>query len=202
MSLRARPVEVRYVDTARDRELGTRPGILLEDEERFAARQSFTKFEGEQVDRARYDPEALALLDVFQYLIGNTDWSATEGPGDAVCCHNVVPYVRADGSLVPVAYDFDSTGLVDAPYALPAERLGITNVRTRLYRGRCRTPEELAPVFARFEELRPAILALFTEQQGLTTDVAERARDYIEDFYAVLGDAKRRDRAFFKGCDD
>jgi hypothetical protein len=110
--------------------------------------------------------------------------------------------VRADGSFIPVAYDFDSAGLVDAPHAVPNERLPIKTVRQRLYRGRCRPPDELAPIFARFEELRPAILALFTEQQGLDAKVAERAREYIEDFYAVLGDEQRRDRAFFDGCDD
>jgi hypothetical protein len=179
-----------------------RPGILLEDEERFGERQGMTKFEGEEVDRARYDPEALAVVDVFQYLIGNTDWSATEGPGEEQCCHNVTPYVRADGTMIPVAYDFDSAGLVDAPHALPNERLPIKSVRQRLYRGRCRPAEELAPIFARFTEQRAAILALFTEQQGLDAKVAERARDYIEDFYAVLGDEKRRDRAFFAVCDD
>jgi hypothetical protein len=199
-SLRARPVEVRYLDTERDRELGARPGILLEDEERFGERQGMTKFEGVRVDPARYDPEVLVVLNVFQYLIGNTDWSAIDGPGDEVCCHNVVPYVRADGSFFPVAYDFDSAGLVDAPHALPDERLPITSVRQRLYRGGCRTPEQLAPTFARFEEQRAAILALFTEQQGLDAKVAGRAREYIEDFYATLRDPKRRDRAFFRGC--
>lgn len=201
-SLRARPVDVRYLDTERDREGGTRPGILLEDEDRFGERQDMTKFEGVKVDRAKYDSEALAVLDVFQYLIGNTDWSATDGPGEEQCCHNIVPYVRADGSFIPVAYDFDSTGLVDAPHALPSEQLRINSVRQRLYRGRCRPREELAPIFARFEELRPAILELFTQQQGLEPKVAERAREYIEDFYAVLGDEKRRDRAFFAGCDE
>lgn len=201
-SLRARRVEVRYLDTERDREIGTRPGILLEDEGRFGERQAMTIFEGQLVDRARYDPEALAVLDVFQYLIGNTDWSAIDGPADEQCCHNVVPYVRADGTFIPVPYDFDSAGLVDAPHAVPNERLPIETVRQRLYRGGCRAPEELAPIFAHFEEQRPAILDLFTEQQGLTPKVAERAREYIEAFYAVLGDEKRRDRAFFAGCDD
>jgi hypothetical protein len=101
-----------------------------------------------------------------------------------------------------VAYDFDSAGLVDAPHALPNERLPIKAVRQRLYRGQCRTAEELAPIFARFEQQRSAILALFTEQQGLDADDAQSAREYIEEFYATLADDKRRERAFFNACNN
>jgi len=202
-SLRARLVTVTYADSARARALATRrPGILLEDEGRFAERRGWTAFEGLKVDRAKYDAEALALLDVFQYLIGNTDWSALEGPSGEECCHNVVPYTRADGAFVPVPYDFDSSGIVDPPHALPDERLRIRDVRQRLYRGRCRAPAELAPIFARFEEQKAPIVALFDEQQGLAPAVATRARNYVEEFFAVLGDEQRRRRAFFDVCDD
>jgi hypothetical protein len=199
-SLRARPVEAHYVDNDSGRDRGTRPGILLEDEERFGERHDMKMFIEPRVDRARYDAEALAVLDVFQYLIGNTDWSATDGPGTEQCCHNVTPYVRADGTMIPVAYDFDSAGLVNAPHAVPNERLPIKDVRQRLYRGQCRTAEELAPILARFVEQRSAILALFTEQPGLDADDAESAREYIEEFYAALADDKQRERAFFNAC--
>jgi len=201
-SLRARLVEAHYVDNSRDQDVATRPGILLEDEGRFGDRHDMTMFEEMRVDRSRYDAEQIAIFDVFQYLIGNTDWSAIDGPGEEQCCHNVTPYVRADGTMIPVAYDFDSAGLVDAPHALPNERLPIRDVRQRLYRGQCRAADELAPIFARFVEQRSAILALFAEQPGLDADDAERAREYIEDFYAVLADDKRRERAFFDVCDN
>lgn len=201
-SLRARLVTVSYTDSARGRDLATRPGVLLEDEGRFAERQGWTVFEGPAVERAKYDAEALALLDVYQYLIGNTDWSALAGPRGEECCHNVVPYTRADGTFVPVPYDFDASGIVDPPHALPDERLRIRDVRQRLYRGRCRTPAELAPTFARFEEQRAAIVALFGEEQGLDPAVAARARGYVEEFFATLGDEQRRQKAFFAVCEN
>ena len=200
-SLRARLVTVSYTDSGRERDLGTWRGILLEDEERFAERQGWTIFEGPTVERARYDAEALALVDVFQYLIGNTDWSALSGPRGEECCHNVVPYVRADGTFVPVPYDFDASGIVDPPHAAPDERLRIRDVRQRLYRGRCRTPAELAHVFARFEEQKSSIVALFEADQGLERSAAERARSYVELFFAVLADDERRQKAFFDVCD-
>lgn len=207
-SLRARLVQMSYVDSARERDLGTRPGILLEDEERFAERQGYTMLELPSVDRSRYVPEALALLDVFQYFIGNTDWSALEGPDGEACCHNVVPYLLADetpddtsdNKMIPVPYDFDASGFVDPPHAAPDARLPIRDVRQRLYRGRCRTPEELAPVFALFEERRTEITAVLDASQGLDAKSAQNAREYIDEFYAVLGDDERREDAFFSGC--
>jgi hypothetical protein len=201
-SLRARLVTVSYTDSARERDLGARRGILLEDEERFAERQGWTIVESPTVERGRYDTDSLAVLDVFQYLIGNTDWSALAGPSGDEFCHNVVPYARADGTLVPVPYDFDASGIVDPPHAAPDERLRIRDVRQRLYRGRCRTPAELAPIFARFEEQKVPIVALFGEEQGLDPDVATRARNYVEEFFAVLGDEQRRQRAFFDVCEN
>ena len=199
-SLRARLVEVGYFDAERERELGKRPGILLEDEDRFGERHGLTKFEGPTIARAKYDAQSLVLLEVFQYFLGNTDWSATQGPAGADCCHNVVPYVRADGVMVPVPYDFDSAGLVNAPHALPDERLPIRTVRQRLYRGPCHTADELAPSFERFREQRASILALFGEQSGLSAKVAAGARAYVEGFYAILDDPKQREDAFFDAC--
>jgi hypothetical protein len=208
ISLRARLVEVSYFDSERQRDQGTRPGILLEDEEKFAERHGYTMFEEGTVERSRYDADALALLDVFQYFIGNTDVSAIAGPQGEVCCHNVVPYLRADDTpdnaadneMVPVPYDFDAAGIVDAPHAAPDERLPIQDVRQRLYRGRCRPTEELAPVFSLFEQQRAAIVALFAESEWLDAKSAERAREYVDEFYEILGDEKRRENAFFAVC--
>jgi hypothetical protein len=150
MSLRVRPVEVTYVDTNQKRPVMTKPAFLIEDEEHFATRHGLQLVTDERVDRTRYDPAALALVDMFQYFVGNTDWSAFAGPSGAACCHNVVPVARADGVLVPVPYDFDAAGIVDAPYALPAAGLPIRNVRTRLYRGQCRDVPELAASYEPF----------------------------------------------------
>lgn len=199
-SLRTRPVSITYFDTDRGRETADRFGFLIEDEERFAERAGLSVVEVESVERARYEPDALAMLDVFQYFIGNTDWSALEGPDGEACCHNVVPYARADGTLIPVPYDFDASGLVDAPYALPALGLGIRSVRQRLYRGRCRDLAELEPVFATFTEQRDALTTLFAPEAGLSARTAQRARQYLDGFYDTLADPTRKERAFRNNC--
>ena len=51
------------------------------------------------------DANELATLDLFQYMIGNTDWSA-------IFQHNIVIIREADGTPTPVAFDFDFSGSV------------------------------------------------------------------------------------------
>ena len=95
-SLRVRVVQVTYHDSERGREITTKPGLLLEDEKRFAARQGLAVVPDERIeDRARYDQRALALVEMFEYFIGNTDWSALAPPrGGGDCCHNIVPFAN------------------------------------------------------------------------------------------------------------
>jgi hypothetical protein len=199
-SLRIRPVKVTYYDSERERELVTKPGFLIEDEQRFADRLGVMPVALERIDAARYDAATLMLLDTFQYFIGNTDWSAAAGPTGEPCCHNVVPFARGDGVLLPVPYDFDSSGIVGAPYTLPDERLPIRTVRQRLYRGRCREQASFEPVFDRFIEQRAAIAALFSEAAGLSARNSASAVSYIDEFYATITDPRKAQRAFQVAC--
>lgn len=202
-SLRARPVEVTYFDTERQREVASGPGILLEDEEQFAERQNVQPIEEPTLRRARYDQSALALVGTFQYFIGNTDWSATAASdGEAKCCHNVIPLARSDGVLVPIVYDFDSSGIVDTSYALPDERLGINSVRQRLYRGACLDPAALQASLEPFLTRRQEIRALYESYPKLTKRSRESALAYIDQFYEVLADPKRLERAFRAVCSE
>jgi hypothetical protein len=202
-SLRARPVEVTYFDTERGREVAVGPGILLEDEERFAERKNWQPIKEPTLKRARYDQSALALVAAFQYFIGNTDWSALAASnGESECCHNVVPLARDDGMLVPIVYDFDSAGIVDTSYALPDERLGINSVRQRLYRGTCLDPAALQASLEPFVAHRQEIRALYESYPKLTKRSRDNALAYIDQFYEVLADPKRVDRAFRSSCSE
>jgi hypothetical protein len=199
-SLRVRAVEVTYLDTERGREIAAGPGILLEDEDAFAIRHALSVSAEERIDRARYDSAALGLLEVFQFFIGNTDWSAFAGPPGTPCCHNVVPLARADGVLLPIAYDFDAAGIVDANYALPNERLRIASVRQRLYRGSCPEPEALRTSLAPFQAKRGEIRALYEQHSQLSAKNRARALEYIDEFYRLLSNPKQVERAFRSNC--
>jgi hypothetical protein len=180
LSHRTRLAKIRYVPTEDTTDAETKYGFFLEDDDELAKRNggTWTKIPG--LALSDMEPGTLDLVMVFVYMIGNTDWSI-------LMLHNM-RVVQVEGQLLsyPVAYDFDFSGLVGAPYAAPDARLPIKSVRTRLYRGVCREPEELAPTFDRFKAQREAIYAVLDSQPGLEPKRAEEARDYLQGFFKQI----------------
>ncbi len=179
----ARLARVTYEDTTGRVRTQTRWGIILEDPERFAQRMQAEADTNWGQRMGRLVPEHAALLGVFQYFIGNTDWSV---PG----LHNVDLYRRAD-TLWAVTYDFDWSGTVDASYARPDPRLRTRTVRQRVYRGICQNPETIAPVLERFTALRDSIGAVYRAVPGLEPRDVARALDYYDEFYEDIRDPER-----------
>jgi hypothetical protein len=125
--------------------------------------------------------DTLALKqDFFALMIGNTDWSNTSQ-------HNVKMLNTGQGKLIPVPYDFDYSGFVNAPYAIPYEYLPIKKVTERLYRGICRSEELTQFVRADFLGRESQILStLSTYQSTLSSADYASARSYLLEFFSIL----------------
>ncbi len=199
-SFRVRLATIEYVDTDGRRKPVRAPGFLIEHEDELAARRGLSVVDVQRIEAGELEPDATALLGVFQFMIGNTDWEVLGGPPGEPCCHNIVPFETGDDMYIPVPYDFDSTGVIDPPYAAPHESLKIRNVRTRLYRGFCRHAEQSRLALADFESQREAIYSLFRAQPGLEKKTIERSLAYFDGFYEVINDAGKLDRAIRQTC--
>ena len=193
LSFRARLARVTYVDESGEDDPFTRYAFLLEDDSELAKRNGCIKqdWQGGQLNPVLLDKSQAILVEFFQYMIGNTDFSTYE-------FHNVVP-ARADppeGSVMPmfypVPYDFDWSGLVDAPYAEPNELLNIRDVKERIYRGFCWPDMNYSALYAHFQDNREAIMAIWDDLPGVTEDTAKRARQYLEGFYNTIENEGRR----------
>lgn len=125
--------------------------------------------------------DTLALKqDFFALMIGNTDWSNTSQ-------HNVKMLNTGQGKLIPVPYDFDYSGFVNAPYAIPYDYLPIKKVTERLYRGICRSEELTQFVRADFLGRESQILStLATYQSTLSSADYASARSYLLEFFSIL----------------
>ncbi len=192
-SFRARLAVVTYVDPHEKHAPETRYGFFLEDDNRMAARNGASVFKQKGVYQADTDFEQMTLLAVFQYMIGNTDWSVAG-------LHNIVPIRDSTSTIFPVPYDFDWSGVIWTPYAQPDPRLGIVTVRQRIFRGACRTPADLAPAFARFNARKDSIYALYRAQPGLEPQRVKQALEYYDEFYKTINDPGRVDREFIRSC--
>ena len=191
-SLRVRLARVTYHDSSsRSRPL-VRYAFFTEHFDSLARREDAVVFKPERFDLLEADANELATMDVFEYMIGNTDWSA-------VFRHNVVLIRDAAGRPTAVPYDFDFSGLVDAEYATVAPQLPIRDVKQRLFREACRPDTDWERVFASFAENRDAIYGLL-DAQDLNQAARERARRYLAGFYEVLDSPPRREREILGAC--
>ena len=146
-------------------------------------------------------PAGLNLVSVFQYLIGNTDFSPiASDPDGGDCCHNQTLLVREGQFHLTVPYDFDLSGLVNAEYAEPNPRFKLRSPRQRLYRGRCINNNYLPATLALFRERRAAIEALVRDQAELDDGYRKRMLGFIEDFYKTIDNPKRVRSKLIKQC--
>jgi hypothetical protein len=199
-SFRVRPMVIEYKDSEKSNSI-TRFSFLIEDADEVADRHDFEKLDMGQVSYTRLDPVEISRLSLFQYLIGNLDWAATDGPEKDKCCHNsklIGKSVDLDPKYV-VPYDFDASGLVNAHYAAPPDALKVRNIRQRLYRGFCAYNHTLPKTVELFNEKMPDILALF-ENTHLTDKNRDNSIEYIEDFYEVINDPKRFKKEITDKC--
>jgi hypothetical protein len=197
-----RLAHITYVDTDDDDlDSLTRYAFFIEDEEMVAARNGVSLLEVPQVSPWNYDQRQLILIDVFQYMIGNTDWDAYSKSEDQErCCHNQWVIGEPAGPVYPVPYDFDWSGLVDRRYAKPDPSLRIRDVRERQFRGVCRAREDIEAVLPLFVEKQAEIYDLFRNQPLLEERYVERSLDFLDDFYEIINDPKKVESRMLRDC--
>ena len=191
VSFRSRLLRVTWVNTEDDNKSEQRYGFLIEHLNEVKER---TGLEDAAIPRASYaelNPEQAAIGAIFEYMIGNTDFSMVAGPKGEDCCHNGKLLRQADGQIFFVPYDFDMAGLVNAPYAEPNPRFDIRSVTSRLYRGHCRFNPELDNTVALFLSKRAEVMSIIDTQEGLDDRERKKVRNFIERFYEDLENPRR-----------
>ena len=195
VSLRARLATITWVDPADPKFTITRPGFWTEDAEEMAKRNYGKVLMQTGGNAAEMDPRQMAITDVFQYMIANTDYSLSY-------LHNY-RIVQTDTSMAyyPMAYDFDWSGLVNAPYAKPDYRLPVKRVIDRLYRGGCHSPELINETLGIFRAKKDAMYRHLTGIKDLTPDRLKEATDFLDEFYKMSTDPKQVDRELRRVCE-
>jgi hypothetical protein len=195
LSHRVRLLRFAYADSSTGKIRAKRYGFVMEETSALGARMRGGVMEQKGAAATDLDPFQDALFGVFEYFIGNTDFSIGG-------LHNVELFFDAQGVVSPIAYDFDFAGAVNARYAIPDPKLNIPSVRQRLFRGYCADPDQYEKVFALFNEKRTAIYALYTDPVGSLMDhgtVRETLR-YFDDFYKVINNHHSAKDAILAAC--
>ncbi len=157
-------------------------GFLIEDSDEMAARLKGQLLEGEEMQHQTIHAAQYQLMTVFQYMIGNTDWSIKNG-------HNVKMLQIADANApIPVPYDFDYAGLVDAPYAVPPSILPIKNVRERYFQWRGKDTKGLQETLHYFKTKKEKVLDIVQNCKLLSKESRRDMLQYLESFYEKIDD--------------
>jgi len=196
LSFRARLANIDYQDEA-GKPFVSRVGFFIEDFDDVAKRNGMKDaHQGSLVPLQSLDSAAGGRFAVFEYMISNYDWSMRAATKGDECCHNGRLLTGTPGSLfVPVPYDFDYSGLVDASYATPPDGIHIDNVRQRAYRGYCAHTAQARAFAAQIAQRRAEFIGLFATIPGLDARNQARSASYIQDFFADVDSGK-----IFKTC--
>jgi len=187
-SFRVRALQVAYQEEGSSRKPDVRFGFLIEDIDDLADRLDLKELDIEELEPGELDAEQLANYSLFQYLIANLDWAATAGPQGEHCCHNgkLIGAGPDERPVYVIPYDFDSSGLVDAPYAAPPTRLGVRSVTDRLYRGFCSHNAAIPAALERFRSHREEIIGLVETNDLLDIKESKETVRFLEAFYTSL----------------
>lgn len=203
-SFRVRPLEVTYVDSERDKAIDTRFAFLIEDDSDVAKRHDLKKLRIPKANPRKLEPSVNSLMSLYQFMIGNVDWAALRGPDPEECCHNVKLIgpepLTDDDFIIPLPYDFDSAGLVNAPYAAPPDGLPIKKVTQRLYRGLCMNNDTLESARQQIVGQKAAIMALIEGDERLNSSSKSKASRYLGDFFEIAEDPKNFDKYVISKC--
>jgi len=201
VSYRVRLVHITYSDTDKQVKEKYREtfGFLIEPSDQLAGRVHGSVSEIPGVAAGQLDKNQAALVYVFEYLIGNTDWSFVASTGDENCCHNI-ELIAIGTKQFPVPYDFDLSGVVNATYARPDPSLKIDKVWQRLYLGYCTEPELLHTALDTITAMEDEVRQVIADLPGLTGKEKKKRMDYLEGFFKKAENKDRLIRSFERHC--
>lgn len=199
-SFKARLLRTTWVDTDRDNETVEKYGFVIEHKKNLAARHDAKMAEFTSTRHSKLDHKQASIVSVFQYLIGNTDFSLVKAIEGKSCCHNAVLAIKEGAPFFSIPYDFDFSGLVDAPYAEPSPNFSIRNVTSRLYRGNCSVNAELTDTIALFQQKKDAVIELISDQEGLNDRARSRTLKFVNKFYKELDNPEKFEKKLVRKC--
>ena len=174
-SYRVQFVKINYRDT-KSENVTTQFGILIEDTAQLRNRMQATKEENAyNFPRERFNIQQVKVVSVFNYMIGNSDWSISAARN--------VKILSKNGKNLLVPYDFDFSGVVDAPYAVLKKEHGISSTKDRVFLGFDEDYNDLSSTVKYFQKKKPQILQVIRDCNLIGKKDKRILLKYINSFF-------------------
>ena len=180
-SVRARLIKITFRDRHIEQTKSPVFGLLVEHEEQVAARLDGDIVQYFNMPADSFHTGQVAMNAMFQYMIGNTDWGLSD-------IRNVYFLKPHDGSEIRVVpFDFDFSGLVNAPYAKPNTLTGLKNVRDRFLQADGIPNTALQQAAQLLKNTQDTFLEM-CQSPFLPEKSKTEMETYIKKFFEALGD--------------
>jgi hypothetical protein len=194
-SFRIKAAKVRITDPDHKMMRHESLAFFIEPELEVAARLSGHPIKPKVLSPKGMEPDTYDRVSLFQYMIGNTDWSIYNR-------HNIkAVLVPGRGAVLAIPYDFDYAGVVDAPYAIPGKGIALPNVRARYFLGMCREAGTYERGFNVFLQKKLDLLQHCKNFKYLPKIYREQPYDYIRSFFKVLETPSEFQKYIIGHCD-
>ncbi|UCG28679.1 MAG: hypothetical protein JSV24_04780 [Bacteroidales bacterium] len=179
-SFRVRLFEITYIDKDDPDDRISSYGFFIERPKHMAGRNGGVVLKVENFSISDMDSEIFAQLALFQYMIANNDWSIP-------ILHNI-KLVSYDPLRppVPVPYDFDYAGIINAPYRSMIKDSSQDNESDRFYKGICWSRREFISLFEIFKRKKHGIFKLYQEFELMDVDEKAQTVQILNDFYELI----------------
>lgn len=199
-SFRVRLVKISFIDSENKKKPIVQHGILVEPEELLAKRTGMVEVKTRSISQRHMYPAMIDRIAIFHYMISNWDWSV---PGQ----HNISVFSPAgfntSGMGIPVPFDFDLCGVVNADYAVPAPEVGVESPRDRKFSGMCFTSERYQQDLMFFLEKKNDFYSLINSSPYLTKAGKKDITSFLDQFFNNLETQKGIERlidSFLNNC--
>lgn len=193
-SFRVKLIEIEYIDTKQKVKPIKAVAFIIENTDEMASRIGGVIYEEPTFRLSFVKNEATAVQDVFQYMIGNTDYKIN-------AYHNIKMIKKKDAFLLfPVPYDFDYSGLVNTSYSTPAVGIKSESVRERFFLGYCIPELKGETVFSIFMEQKEAMFSLIDDFEFLHLRSKKFMKKYLGSFFSVIRSKSARRYKIINKC--
>lgn len=175
-SFKVQLIRIRYVNPGDEAKAASwQYAFLIEHHDALAHRLGGKIVKGSELKSIA--KEDYQRLTIFQYMIGNTDWNLSKH-------HNIkLLELKHQSAPIPVPYDFDYSGLINAPYAKPHPSLPIESVQDRFFQWRGKHNDGLVAQLQLIINQKQNIIQICESFPYLTPTKKAEVCNYLNTFF-------------------
>jgi hypothetical protein len=186
-SFQVQLVRLECVDTENPDSTSIKFAFLIEDDDQLAERLQGKIVEAYNFDYKKFNKEVCHNFLLFQYMIGNTEWSIENQ-------RNIKIIQPNDGSKpFVIPYDFDFSALVNASYALPNPDYNQYSIQQRICMGSFASEEELEQTCSAFLDSKDIKLSAIKSAPYLSKSSKREMIKFLKSFYRIIKNPNREE---------